>query len=165
MDTHNPRKRPITVWLCGALIALTAGWFIYGANWVRAVTDSEGKPPSWGLAAGQSARLNVVNCADDQSFSIDWRFLDNAGRVIARTPEPHLVPPGRTMSFDINGDILEVPRDPLGRIQMRAVVVALGGPDTFERFGEISIEVIDNATGRSSIFISAAAAKGCSNNL
>jgi hypothetical protein len=165
MNTQNTRTRSIEVWFFGALIALMAGWFIFSTNSVKAVQDSEDKPPSWGVAPGQSVRLSVANCTNDQGFSIDWRFLDNLGRAIAQTPEPHLVPPGRIASFDINGDALPTTRDHLGRIQMRAVVTSLDNPDAFKHFGQVSVEVVDNATGRSSIFISSTAAKACTNNL
>lgn len=161
MNTQNARKKSIELWFYGVLIVLTVGWLIFGPGSATAVQDSEDKPPSWGLAPGQSVRLSVANCTDDQSFSIDWRILDTLGRVIAETPEPHLVPAGRIASFDINGDGLPGTRDHFGRVQMRAVVTARDNPDPFKHFGQVSIEVIDNATGRSSLFIPSAAAKGC----
>lgn len=147
------------------LIALAAIWFGLNTNSVQAVRDSEINSFSFGTAGGQTARLNVLNCGDAQGIIIDYKFLDGGGSVLKRSPEPHNIPPGKTVSFDLNADELTAPRDRFGRIQMRAVVKGLGGPDTFQRNVSVSVEVIDNATGKSTLFVAREAAKGCSNNL
>lgn len=157
------KKKLFAVVFITALCVLAAiGW---NADSVQAVRDFEINSHSWGVAPGQSARLNILNCGEDQGFVVNWTFLDGDGGVLKRGPEPHIIPPGKTVSFDVNGDELNAPRDRFGRIQMRAVVKGLGGPDTFNRNINVSVEVIDNTTGRSSLFVSAAAVKGCSNNL
>ena len=105
----------------------------------------------------------MLNCGEEKGLVTDWKFLDGAGRTLARGPEPHIIPAGQFRSFDVNGDELGAERDRFGRIQMRAVVTMLGGPDTKGKKGEpcVSVEVIDNATGRTTFSTKAA----CSNNL
>ncbi|MBC7898883.1 MAG: hypothetical protein H7070_02420 [Saprospiraceae bacterium] len=120
----------------------------------------------FGMTRGQTARLNVLNCGEDQKgFVVNWKFIAADGSVLKETPEPVRIEPGKVASFDLNSDELTATRDRFGRIQMRAVISALGGPDTFERNGSASVEIIDNSTGRSALFVGPAAVKGCSNNL
>lgn len=126
------------------------------------------RTPSFGIARGQTARINVFNCREDQGFIIDWKFLDADGSVLKQNGEPIRIDPSdpsRIISFDLNGDELSARRDVFGRIQMRAVIYGLGGPDTFERNAGVSVEIIDNSTGRSALFVGPQAVKGCSNNL
>ncbi len=129
---------------------------------MQAVQDSEISSFSFGTAIGQTARLNVLNCGD-QGFIINWKFLDSDGRVLVRGPEPDRIAPGKTVSYDPND--VNAPRDRFGRIQMRAVVEGIGNPDIFQRNVSVSVEAIDNATGKSTLFVAREAAKGCSNNL
>jgi len=165
MKTKNTQTKLVALTFAVVLIALAAIWFGWNTNSVQAVQDSEINSFSFGAAVGQTARLNVLNCGDDQGFIINWKFLDGNGSVLKRSPEPRNIPPGKTISFDVNADELNAPRDRFGRIQMRAVVKGLGGPDTFNRNASVSVEVIENATGKSALFVSREAAKGCSNNL
>ena len=145
------------------LIALTAICFGWNTNSVQAVQDSEISSFSFGTAIGQTARLNVLNCGDEQGIIINYKFLDSDGRVLVRGPEPDRIAPGKTVSYDVND--VNAPRDRFGRIQMRAVVKGIGNPNEFNRNVSVSVEVIDNANGKSALFVSPEAAKGCVNNL
>ena len=116
------------------------------ANRVTAVEHPESLPAPFGLARDQTVRLNVLNSGEERGYIIDWKFLDTMGGVVFEGPQPHLIPTDQFRSFDLDGDALAAGRDSFGRIQLRAVVTALGGPDTKNL--HVSIEVIDNATGR-----------------
>jgi hypothetical protein len=156
------------------VIALVAGaliWADRGASRVAAIQDSQGDitpaPRScggcalldpFGLAVGQAARLTVLNSGEDRGIIIEWKFLDSQGNTLAQSEEPVRVPAEQMRSFDLDGDTLDRLRDPFGRVQMRAVVRALGGPDT--RNLKVSIEVFDKASGRTT-----STTAFCSNNL
>jgi hypothetical protein len=145
-----------------ALVAAAAIWSAWGARQAQAISESETILSPIGITFGQTARLSVLNSGEAKGLVINWKFLDSAGRTLAQGPEPHLIPAGQFRSFDVNGDELGAERDRFGRIQMRAVVTMLGGPDTKVRNGErcVSIEVIDNATGKTTF-----TTKFCQNNL
>ena len=136
--------------------ALAAVWIAWPARQVHALADSEFGSSALGVARGQSARLNIVNRGETRGIIIDWEFLDAEGNTLDESREPITVSPGQIASFDFFADGHNVPRDSFGRIQLRAVVTALGGPDT-KRNLLISVEVFDNATGMTTVF--------CSNNL
>lgn len=142
-----------------ALVAAAAIWSAWGARQAQALADSEMVLEPIGITSGQTARLSVLNSGEEKGLVVNWKFLDSAGRILARGPESHLIPAGQFRSFDVDGDELGAERDRFGRIQMRAVVTMLGGPDTK---GEhcISVEVIDSATGKTSF-----TTKFCQNNL
>lgn len=144
------------------LVAAVVIWSAWGARRAQAIRDSEKVLSPIGITFGQTARLSVLNSGEEKGLVIDWKFLDSAGRTLAQGPEPHLIPPGQFRSFDVNGDELGAERDRFGRIQMRAVVTTLGGPDTRDKKGAhcVSVEVIDNATGKTTF-----TTKFCQNNL
>ena len=77
------------------------------------------------------------------------------GRVIAQSDGRVFLPTDQFRSFDVNGDSLDVERDRFGRIELRAVVTAIGNPE--ENNLKVSVEVIDNTTGKTTVF--------CQNNL
>jgi hypothetical protein len=56
-------------------------------------------------------------------------------------------------SFDLNADELNLPRDRFGRIQIHALVKAIGNTD--EKNLHTSLEVFDNATGKTTVIIQA----------
>jgi hypothetical protein len=154
-----------------ALVTVVLVWANWGASRVAAIQDSQGDitptPRScggcalldpFGLAVGQAARLTVLNSSEDRGFIINWKFLDSEGRTLAQSEERVMVLPGQMKSFDLDGDTLDRVRDAFGRIQMRAVVRALGGPDT--RNLKVSIEVFDKSSGRTT-----STTAFCSNNL
>ena len=132
-----------------ALVAAAALWTAWPASHVLALQDSEDMPAPFGLAQGQTARINVFNNGEESGIII-FSFLDSQGRTLAQS-ERVMVPPGHIMSFDLDGDSIDRIRDRFGRIQLRAVVTALGGPDTKNL--RISLEVFDNATGKTSFVI------------
>jgi hypothetical protein len=145
-----------------ALVVTAAIWSAWGAIQAQAIQDSETILSPIGITFGQTARLNVLNSGEAKGLIIDWKFIDSAGRTLAQGPEPHIIPAGQFRSFDVNGDELGAERDRFGRIQMRAVVTMLGGPDTGGSNGAqcVSVEVIDNATGKTTF-----TTKFCQNNL
>lgn len=132
-----------------ALVAAAVIWSASPARQVLAVADVESIPPPFGLAVGQTARINVFNNGEESGIII-YSFLDSQGRVLAQS-ERVMAPPGHIMSFDLDGDSIDRVRDRFGRVQMRAVVTALGGPDT--KNSRVSLEVFDNATGKTSFVI------------
>ena len=134
-----------------ALVAAAVIWVGWPASRVLAVEDPENMPAPFGLARGQTARLNILNNGAERGYNIDWKFLDNMGRVIAEGPQPHLVLSRQFVSFDVDGDSLDVLRDRFGRVQLRAVVTAVGNPDTKNL--RVSLEVFDNDTGKTSFVI------------
>lgn len=155
MKTRSGRTKLIaTALTIVALAAILAPW---NARRVDALAEDHNQFVA-GLTSGQTARLNVLNSGAAQGIIIDWKFFDSLGRVLAQSPERQLIPPGQMMAFDLNADELNVMRDRFGRIQVRAVVVALGGPDTKNLHA--SLEVFDNATGKTTVFIPAAVVKG-----
>jgi hypothetical protein len=141
-----------------ALVTAAAIWFAWGARQAQALQDSEDFPSPIAITFGQTARLSVLNTGESKGIIIDYKFLDSAGRVLARGPEPHLIPAGQFRSFDVNGDELRAERDRFGRVQLRAVVTLLGGPDTKNL--HTSLEVFDNATGKTTVFFPTETIKG-----
>jgi len=151
MNTKYRSIKPLPI---AASLALTAAVVIL-AFWpylrVQAIQDSEDFPSPIGLAQGQTARLTVMNIGDEQGF-VNWKFLDAFGRTLAETPEPHLIPPGQFRSFDF--DLPNPPpgiADVFGRAQVRVIVRTVGNPDI--KILRASVEVFDNATGRTSFVI------------
>lgn len=148
-----------------ALVAAATIWAAWGAREAQAIQDSEIILPPIGITVEQTARLSVLNHGDAKGIVIGWKFLDRAGRTLAQGPEPDVIPVDQFRSFDVSGDELVAEPDRFGRIQMRAVLTMLGGPDTKDARGKkgalcVSIEAIDNATGKTTL-----AAKFCQNNL
>jgi hypothetical protein len=138
------------------LALATVIWAVGGAGLVGAIQDSEDMPVPFGIAQGQSARINILNVGDGGIIIIGGKFLDSRNNLLMDFGrEPTEVAPGHIMSVDFFGDRSAAPRDGFGRIQMRAVVTTLGGPDT-KRDLLISVEVIDNATGKTTALIGSA---------
>ena len=151
MQSKTRSTKVLTLVITTALVATAAMITSWPARQVQAIQDSEDFPTPFGLAQGQTARLTVLNTGDQQGY-VTWKFLDSLGRTLAQTPEPHLIPPGQFRSFDF--DLPNPPPgivDIYGRIQVRALVSAIGNPD--EKALRTSIEVLDNATGRTSFII------------
>jgi hypothetical protein len=132
-----------------ALVAAAVIWTSWPASPLLAVQDPESMPPPFGLAQGQTARLNVFNNGE-QSGIIIYSFLDSLGNTLAQS-ERVMAPPDHIMSFDLDGDSIDRVRDRFGRIQLRGVVTAVGNPDTKNL--RISLEIFDNATGKTSFVI------------
>src|SRR2546430_8979470 len=98
-----------------------------------------------GITFGQTARVNILNTGD-RAFIIDGsKFLDNDGNVIATFRGT--IDPGKTMSFDLN-------RDSFVREQNRVEIhVVLEGPVPHLTGALISLEVFNNADGRTTVFL------------
>ena len=126
-------------------------WTVWSPKQVNAVQDPEYRPWTFGLARGQTARLNVVNTGEERGYIINWKFLDSTGRVLSEGPQPHLIPVDHYRSFDLNADSVGIAGDQFGRIQLRAVLTAFGGPDT--RNLHVSVEVFDNDTGKTTFIL------------
>ena len=149
MKIRNTRTKLIAVVI--GMVALAAVWAVWGTGRVLAIEDSEEKPPPFGLAQGQTARLNILNSSTESGIIIiGGKFLDSAGRVLVEI-KLHPISPGQFMSFDLDGDSLDVTRDRFGRTQVRAVVAAIGNPDVKNL--RVSLEVFDNVTGKTSFVI------------
>ena len=138
-----------------ALVTVAAIWITSGARQTQAVQGSEDLLPyieQIGIVSGQTARLNVINSGETSGIVINWRFLDNQGRILAQSREPQLIPPGQMRSFDLNADEVNTTMDRFGRVQVIAIIRTLGGPDTKDL--HTSLEVFDNATGKTTVFVS-----------
>jgi hypothetical protein len=107
-------------------------------------------PSPFGLASGQTARLNLWNPGRFAIVGPEYRFLDSAGRILAQSEGRLVIQPRQFVSFDLNRDSLNVFPDRFGRIQLQAVVTALGGPDTRLH---VSVEVFDNETGKTAFVV------------
>jgi hypothetical protein len=154
METRTTRTKLVAIIL--SLTAAAVIWTVWGAGRVDAIQDSEDFPPPFGIAQGQTARVNILNVGDSGIIIIGGKFLDSRNNVVREfVREPIEVAPGRFMSFDFSGDEHNALADISGRIQLRAVVTALGGPDT-RRNLITSVEVIDDATGKTTVLIDSA---------
>lgn len=114
----------------------------------------------FGIATDQTARLNILNRGEERGLIINWKFLDSEGNTLGESLEPLSVAPGQMVSDDFFADGHSVVRDRFGRVQTRAVISVVGNPDEGGRNLQISLEVFDNATGKTTF-----TAKFCSNNL
>jgi len=138
-----------------ALVTTVAIWATLGARRAQAFQGSETFLPyieTIGIASGQTARLNALNTNADRGIIIDWKFLDSQGRILAQSREPQLIPPGQMRSFDLNADEVNATRDPSSRVQVIAIIRTIEDPDTI--YLHTSLEVLDNATGKTTVFVS-----------
>jgi hypothetical protein len=164
--TQSRRMWLIGVAIATALVAHVGGWATSGASRGDAIQNKQANvdptprecptcglmPDPFGVAIDQTARLNILNRAEERGIVINWKFLDSDGNTLARSMEPMSVSPGQILSIDFLAEDHNVTRDRFGRVQLRSVVTALGGPDT-KRNLQVSVEVIDNATGKTTAFI------------
>lgn len=125
------------------LIALVLAVLALGANNAQAIIVI--CEPSVGIAFGQTARVNVLNLSDRAIIIIGGKFLDVDGNVLADFRGT--IEPRKTMSFDLN-------RDTLIREQNRIQVhVALESPEPHLRQVLVSLEVFNNADGKTTVFL------------
>ncbi|MCI0387300.1 MAG: hypothetical protein MOB07_00805 [Acidobacteria bacterium] len=137
-----------------ALAAILATW---NARQVDALAEDHNQFVV-GLTSGQTARLSALNSGEAKGIIVDYKFFDSQGRVLRvfiapPDPDRQLIPPGQMRSVDLNADDLNVMRDRFGRIQVHALVRAIGNPD--EKNLHASLEVFDNATGKTTVLIQA----------
>src|SRR6266550_1761065 len=99
-----------------------------------------------GITFGQTARVTVANIGTT-SFIIDGsKFLDSDGNVLAEFAR-QVIEPGKMMSFDLNAD--DIVRES-NRIQIRVVIE---GPVPHLRNVRFSLEVFNNADGKTTVFL------------
>ena len=100
----------------------------------------------FGCATGQVARINAVNLGgpDTRPIQVEMMFLDGTGAVVGR--DMQTIAPGQAVFLNFVFD----PGREENRIELRAVVTALGGPDTKNL--KTTVEVFDAETGRNTIF-------------
>jgi hypothetical protein len=98
-----------------------------------------------GITLGQTARVSILNTGDRAIIIEGSKFLDNDGNVVATFRGT--IDPGKTMSFDLD-------RDSFIREENRVEIhVVLEGPQPHLKGALISLEVFNNADGRTTIFI------------
>ena len=98
-----------------------------------------------GITFGQTARVTAANTGTS-AITISGTFLDSDGIILARF-DSQVIEPGKMMSFDLNAD--DIIRES-NRIQIRGVIE---GPEPHLRGAAISVEVFNNADGKTTVFI------------
>jgi hypothetical protein len=128
-------------------LALAAIISLCGATVAQATPEPHLRTGMFGVARGQIARINAVNIGnpDTRPIRIEMMFLDEMGVVVGR--DMKTIAPGEAAFFDVMFD----PNREETRVQLRAVVAGLGGPDT--RNLRTTVEVFDADTGRNTVFI------------
>ena len=128
-------------------LALVTIFSLCAAASAQATPEPHLRTGMFGLARGHVARINAVNIGnpDTRPIQVEMVFLDETGNVVGR--DMKIVMPRHAVFFDVSFD----PGREENRIEMRAVVTALGGPDT--RNLRTTVETFDVETGRNTIFI------------
>lgn len=151
------------------LIAVFTGWNVNQANAQERRGDGgDNRVTSaifgqFGITTGQTARLNVVNAHPGQfnpndpmyppdpvkPAIVELKIINRAGEVIARKIKR--LAPGKSVSLQINGEVFS---DVAPRVDLRALVTFLRPNGRFHAKLIIpTLEVINNDTGVSSIFM------------
>jgi len=127
-------------------LALIAIFSLWGAGSAQASPEPHLRSGMFGCATGQVARINSVNIGnpDARPITVEMMFLDGTGAVVGR--DMQTIAPGQAVFFDFLFQGREE-----NRIELRAVVTALGGPDTKDL--KTTVETFDAETGRNTIFI------------
>ena len=102
-----------------------------------------------GITLGQTARLTFANVGEPRGFIVNWRFIDADGVIVARSERPLTIPFGKMASVDLNRDTLTRNE---ARVQIRAEVEVLPPGDPHSNLSS-SLEVFDNDTGKTTVFI------------
>jgi hypothetical protein len=125
--------------LCGILIAFLA----FGVATAQAGIGNAAPPSftgkSFGIAHGQTARLNFLNLSDREVLVVAGRFVDSDGTLLN---EFHgTVAPSMTMSFDLD-------RDSIARETNRLQVhIEIDTPRPSTKLAVPSLEVFGNGDG------------------
>jgi hypothetical protein len=122
------------------LITLLLAFLALGVTRAQAFIIEGGRPV--GITFGQTARVNILNTGDRAIIIDGSKFVDSDGSVIAEFRGT--IDPGKTMSFDLNGDTLG------RRVEIHVVIE---GPVPHLKGALISLEVFNNADGRTTVFI------------
>lgn len=138
------------------LVLLAAVGTLFGAT--RASAIKEADPIAFGmfgLTAGQTARLNLVNLEPGEfvpCVRVELSFIDAEGHTLLQ--KVYDIERGKSAWLDLNGNQL---MGRSGRVQVRAQVRFVGTPDTrddpFFRHCLPTLELVDNATGRTTTFL------------
>jgi hypothetical protein len=124
------------------MIAVVAALLMLGANHASAIVID------WvpvGIAFGQTARANILNTSDRAIIIIEGKFVDSDSSVLGEFGGT--IEPGKIMSFDLNRDTLPRPEN---RVQIHVVIE---GPEPHLRKAAMSLEVFNNADGKTTAFI------------
>jgi hypothetical protein len=123
-------------------LALAAVFSVCAATTAQAGPQPHLKTGMFGVARGQVARINAVHVGDPniRPIEIEMLLLDATGAVVGR--DMKTIAPGEAVFFDVAAGE--------NRMELRAVVTKLGGPDTKLL---TTVEVFDNDTGKNTIFI------------
>src|SRR5437773_7396220 len=124
------------------LIAILLAFVALGATKAQANIDIY-RPV--GITFGQTARVTAANTGTTAIIINGGKFLDSDGNVLAEFRGT--VEPGEMMSFDLNAD--DIIRES-NRIQIRVVIE---GPIPHLRDLRLSLEVFNNADGKTTNFI------------
>ncbi len=102
-----------------------------------------------GITFGQTARLTFADIGETRGFIVNWRFIDANGVTVAQSERPVTVPFGKMVSVDLDGDTLTRTE---ARVQIRAEVEVLT-PGNPEKNLSTSLEIFDNDTGKTTVFV------------
>jgi hypothetical protein len=126
---------------CTKLIAVVAAMLMLAASQASAVIAII---TPVGIAFGQTARVNILNLAE-RAIIINCKFVDSEGILLGESRAT--IDPGKTTSFDLNRDTLSRAQN---RVQLYAVIES---PQGNPKRVLTSLEVFNNADGRTTVFI------------
>src|SRR2546423_597485 len=126
------------------LIAILLAFVALGATKAQAFIIDGSRPV--GITFGQTARVTAANIGTTSFIIEGGKFLDSDGNVLAEFAR-QVIEPGKMMSFDLNAD--DIIREN-NRIQIRVVIE---GPIPHLRDVRLSLEVFNNADGKTTIFL------------
>jgi hypothetical protein len=143
----NRKRTVMTITILAALITVVATWVMNWAGAAATFTERQLNFSSIGIAAGQTARLNVSNLGQEpvtaQFFVFDERGVNHLPLTEVT------VEPGHTASMDLPFRI--IPTDQR-RFQIRGMIkVAPRSGQITDGTVSASLEIFDNLTGRTSI--------------
>jgi hypothetical protein len=163
--TEMKTKRTLAI--AAVLVALVALLTLGVLRGTRQVQAQDQTPPPVGerlslgmigIARGQTARLNVTNAGDTHGLLIDGRLVDGNGDVlllIDGQPVQRTVTlePGQSASLQIRADNFLVQNKT--RLNFRAEVTVTPPSDAICPCNfPVTLEVIDNTTGRTELVLS-----------
>src|SRR6266567_1228939 len=122
----TPHRSMKLLALAIALGMLAAIWSVWGASLAEALNFVK-TTGQFGLARGQTARINVLNTGEVRGFVVNWKFLDARGNTIVESRKPVTILPGQAASFDLAFDIF-FPTEVI-RVELQAMVATVIGPD------------------------------------
>lgn len=112
-----------------------------------------------GMTMNQTARLNLANIGVPNGILITWRFVDASGTVVTKLQEQLFLPFGKIVSVDFKRSA-----DPLSKTdpaaQLRAEVraqVDILTPTVSSESLRLSLEVFNNDTGATTVYLASAA--------